>query len=121
MNETIITEDESTINDSFEAQCMRTARNKWRNNKKIEYNIEEANDNQNKKNKINKLYDVLEIMDDFKIYKYSNVQRTNPHKLIYEYHYDNFDGEEYHKAKIILFIGKTGDGKTTAINAFFNI
>ena len=100
---------------------MRTARNKWRNNKTIEYNIEEANDNQNKKNKINKLYDVLEIMDDFKIYKYSNVQRTNPHKLIYEYHYDNFDGEEYHKAKIILFIGKTGDGKTTAINAFFNI
>ena len=120
-NETIITEDESTLNDSFEAQCMRTARNKWRNNKKIEYNIEEANDNNNKKTKLNKLYDVLEIMDDFKIYKYSNVQRTNPHKLIYEYRYDKFDGEEYRKAKVILFIGKTGDGKTTAINAFFNI
>ena len=122
-NETIINEDESTLNDSFEAQCMRTARNKWRNNKtnEINNNIEEENDNYNKKSKINKLYELLEIMDDFKIYKYSKVQRTSPHKLIYEYHYDKFDGEDYHKAKIILFIGKTGDGKSTAINAFFNI
>lgn len=115
--------EDSTSNDSFEKECMLTARNKWRNNKtnEINENIEEENDNHNKKSKKNKLYEVLEIMDDFKIYKYSNIQRTNPHKLIYEYHYDNFDGEDYLKAKIILFIGKTGDGKTTAINAFFNI
>ena len=121
-NETINNEDESTLNESFEMQCMRTARNKWRNNSKNEtIHIEEENYNQNKKSKLNKLYEVLEIMDDFKIYKYSNVQRTNPHELIYEYFYDQFCGEDYRKAKVILFIGKTGDGKTTAINAFFNI
>ena len=115
--------EDSTSNDSFEKECMLTARNKWRNNKANEINnsIEEENDNHNKKSKKNKLYEVLEIMDDFKIYKYSNVQRTNPHKLIYEYYYDKFEGEDYLKSKIILFIGKTGDGKTTAINAFFNI
>ena len=115
--------EDSTSNDSFEKECMLTARNKWRNNKTNEINnsIEEENDNHNKKSKKNKLYEVLEIMDDFKIYKYSSVQRTNPHKLIYEYYYDKFEGEDYQKSKIILFIGKTGDGKSTAINAFFNI
>ena len=121
-NEAYNSED-STSNDSFENECMHTARNKWRNNKKNEINdnIEEENDEHNKQNKINKLYEVLEIMDDFKIYKYSNVQRTSPQKLIYQYFYDKFEGEDYLKAKVILFIGKTGDGKTTAINAFFNI
>jgi len=115
--------EDSTSNDSFEKEFMLTARNKWRNNKKNEINdnIEEENDNDNKKANFCKLYEVLEIRDDFKIYKYSNVQRTNPHKLIYQYFYDKFDDEDYKRSKIILFIGKTGDGKTTAINAFFNI
>ena len=115
--------EDSTSNDSFEKEFMLTARNKWRNNKKNEMNdnIEEENDNNNKKANFCKLYEVLEIRDNFKIYKYSNVQRTNPHKLIYQYFYDKFDDEDYKRSKIILFIGKTGDGKTTAINAFFNI
>ena len=115
--------EDSTSNDSFEKECLRTARNKWRNNQKneINSNIDEESGNSDKKDKLCKLYDVLEIRDDFKLYKYSNVQRTNPHTLIYQYFYDKFDGEDYKKSKIILFIGKTGDGKTTAINAFFNI
>lgn len=40
---------------------------------------------------------------------------------MYQYFFDKFGGNDYKEAKIILFVGKTGDGKTTAINAFFNI
>ena len=92
---------------SFEKQCMQTARNKWRNNEKeiIGQNFHE----------------LLEIKDELKIYKYSNVERKSTHNLIYQYHYDEFDYNDNKNAKIILFIGKTGDGKSTAINAFFNI
>ena len=131
-------EDSSTI-DSFDNFCMQTARNKWRakyNNEKekdIEIkekkeikNIKEAPDNKEKKfcknikNKIT-LHEILEIKDTLKIYKYSDIPRKNPYKLIYQYFYDKFNSGDYEKAHIILFIGKTGDGKTTAINALFNI
>ena len=39
--------EDSTSNDSFEKECMLTARNKWRNNKtnEINNNIEEENVN----------------------------------------------------------------------------
>ena len=40
---------------------------------------------------------------------------------MYQYFFDEFDYLEMPKAIVILFCGKTGDGKTTAINAFFNI
>lgn len=40
---------------------------------------------------------------------------------MYQYFFDKFGGNDYNEAKIILFVDKTGDGKTTAINAFFNI
>ena len=88
--------------------AMQTARNKWRNNKE-------------EKNESNEMYDLLEIINDLKIYKYSNKKRICKHKFIYQYYYDKFEENDYKKAYIILFIGKTGDGKTTAINAFFNI
>ena len=104
-----IFEDLNDDNDlfSFENQSIQTARNKWRNNEKqmIEQNFNE----------------VLEIKDKLTIYKYSNVEGRSTHELIYQYYYDDFDSNDYKNAKIILFIGKTGDGKSTAINAFFNI
>ena len=66
-------------------------------------------------------YKILEKNEDLTIYKYSDVQRQSQYKLVYQYFYDNFEGEDYNNAYVILFCGKTGDGKTTSINAFFNI
>ena len=37
-----IEDDDSSLNDSFENLCMRTARNKWRNNNQINYKKEET-------------------------------------------------------------------------------
>ena len=66
-------------------------------------------------------YEVLEKKENLTIYKYSNVKRQSGQKLVFQYFYDNFEGEDYNNAYVLLFCGKTGDGKTTAINAFFNI
>ena len=109
-NEIIEDKDSYLDESSYDMKFMHTARNKWRSNKKEE--TEEKGDN---------MHEIIEIRDDLKIYKYSNAEKINCHKLIYEYHYDKFDKKDYKNAYIILFIGKTGDGKTTAINAFFNI
>lgn len=85
-------------------------------------------DNENIKNtKTNKnkpdlsKYDVIEKRDNITFYKYSKVERQSNHELVFLYHFDNFDVEDYSNAFVVLFCGKTGDGKTTAINAFFNI
>ena len=95
-------------NSCYSMDFMHTARNKWRNNKKEE-NREIMNE-------------VLEIKDNLKIYKYcSNIKKISINKFIYQYKYDKFEEDDYKNAYIILFTGKTGDGKTTAINAFFNI
>ncbi len=66
-------------------------------------------------------YEEIEKSDDLVIYRYSKVERQSDHKLVYQYFYDKFDINDYKLAYIILFVGKTGDGKSTAINAFFNI
>ncbi len=66
-------------------------------------------------------YQILENREDLTIYKYSDVQRQSGHKLVYQYYYDKFEGEDYSNAYVVVFCGKTGDGKTTAINVFFNI
>ena len=66
-------------------------------------------------------YEVLEKEDDLTIYKYSNKEGQSKHKLVYQYFYDEFNINDYDNAYVVLFCGKTGDGKTTAINAFFNI
>ena len=63
----------------------------------------------------------MEKRDDLIYYKYSNVERTSNHKLVYQYFFDKYKAEDYSDAYVVLFCGKTGDGKTTAINAFFNI
>ena len=77
-----------------------------------------------KKKKINydfSQFEVLEKRDDLIYYKYSNIERTSNHKLVYQYFFDKYKVEDYTNAYVVLFCGKTGDGKTTAINAFFNI
>ena len=71
--------------------------------------------------KLKEIHELLEIKDTLKIYKYGDIPPKSPHKLIYEYYYDEFNQKDIEKAHIILFIGKTGDGKSTAINALFNI
>ena len=66
-------------------------------------------------------YEILSRSDNLTIYKYSKVERTSPNELVYQYYYDKFDINDYKNSYVVLFCGKTGDGKTTAINAFFNI
>ena len=66
-------------------------------------------------------YEEIDKKEDLVIYRYSKVERQSDHKLVYQYFYDKFDINDYKVAYIILFVGKTGDGKSTAINAFFNI
>ena len=66
-------------------------------------------------------YEVLEKEDDLTLYKYSNKERISKQNLVYQYYYDEFNINDYDNAYVILFCGKTGDGKSTAINAFFNI
>ena len=66
-------------------------------------------------------YEKIEEKEGLTLYKYSNLQRVTNHKLVYQYFYDKYDVEDYSNAYVVLFCGKTGDGKTTAINAFFNI
>ena len=63
----------------------------------------------------------IKKMNGLSLYKYSQVKRSSNHELVYHYHYDTFNSNDYRKAYIVLFVGKTGDGKSTAINAFFNI
>ena len=99
--------DENIINNNNNNEIyLQTSRNKWRN-----HNIE---DNENN-------HELLEIVDNIKIYKYSDIKRKSPHNLIYQYYFDEFEISDEKNAIIMLFIGKTGDGKTTAINALFNI
>ena len=68
-------------------------------------------------------YEKIKKVDDITIYKYSDLRPLSNHKLVYEYFYDKTDDISYNAsdAYIILFCGKIGEGKTTAINAFFNI
>lgn len=59
--------------------------------------------------------------DNIKLYKYSEKRREEKHERVFEYYYDDFYINDYKDAYIVLFCGRTGDGKTTAINAFFNV
>ena len=57
----------------------------------------------------------------FTFYKYSNIQSIkHSGGYINQYFYDDIEEEDLH-AYIVLFCGIIGDGKTTTINAFFNI
>ena len=58
----------------------------------------------------------------FYLYSEKQYQQNPKHKLVRQYYFDEFKNvNNDQEAKIILFVGKTGDGKTTAINAFFNV
>lgn len=60
---------------------------------------------------------------DLKLYKYSNIKDVTPkdQDRVHEYFFDKFDVNDENDAYVVLFCGKSGDGKSTAINAFFNI
>ena len=66
-------------------------------------------------------FEIIKKEENITFYRYSKEQRKEIHKLVYQYNYDKFDYSDDSYAYVILFVGKTGDGKTTAINAFFNI
>ena len=61
--------------------------------------------------------------EELTYYKYSDLElvQDEKNKLIKYYFFDDLNENDIKNAYIILFAGKTGDGKTTAINAFFNI
>ena len=56
-----------------------------------------------------------------KLYKYSQEKPIQKSEKVYEYYFDEFDLNDYKEAYVVLFCGKSGDGKSTAINAFFNV
>ena len=66
-------------------------------------------------------YEVFENKDNLTIYKYSNKERKSNRELVYQYFYDEFNTNDNDNAYIILFFGRIGEGKSTAINALFNI
>jgi len=66
-------------------------------------------------------YEVFEKKDNLTIYKYSNKERKSNRELVYQYFYDEFNTIDNDNAYIILFFGRIGEGKSTAINALFNI
>ena len=87
-------------------------------------NIEKLKDIKKNKPKTNydfSKYEIVEKRDDLITYRYSKEKGVSSQKLVFQYFFDDYNPEDYNKAYVILFCGKTGDGKTTAINAFFNI
>ena len=66
-------------------------------------------------------YEIYETENNLTIYKYSNIERISHYNLVHEYYYDFFDENDHKNSCIALFVGKSGDGKTKAINAIFNI
>ena len=77
------------------------------------------------KSKITKNFDFskYKIINDnnknFITYKYSDKSRISIYKNVYQYFNDEYNNLDEHIAYIVLFCGKTDDGKITAINAFF--
>ena len=82
--------------------------------------ILESKSSEPKLNKKDK-YDIIEIREDLKFFRYSKIKAISNAYLVFQHFYDKFDENDYKKAYVVLFIGFTGGGKTTAINAFFNI
>ena len=66
-------------------------------------------------------YEVLGKEDNLILYKYSNKERKSNREYIYQFFYDEFNINDYDNTYVLLFCGEAGNGKTTAINAFFNI
>ena len=69
---------------------------------------------------INKNYELLENKNGLIIYKYSKLKNQKKDN-IYHYFFDKYCYDDYQNALVVLFCGKSGDGKTFAINSIFNI
>ena len=104
-----------------EAPPANPANESSENNHKI-FNEDKTTNSKNKNIDFSK-YDIINKRNDLTTYKYSNIMPISKHELVREYLYDKNDEMNYNDsdAYVILFCGKTGDGKSTAINAFFNI
>ena len=104
-----------------EAPPANPANESSENNHKI-FNEDKTTNSKNKNIDFSK-YDIINKRNDLTTYKYSNIKPISKHELVREYLYDKNDEMNYNDsdAYVILFCGKTGDGKSTAINAFFNI
>ena len=104
-----------------EAPPANPANESSENNHKI-FNEDKTTNSKNKNIDFSK-YDIINKRNDLTTYKYSNIVPISKHELVREYLYDKNDEMNYNDsdAYVILFCGKTGDGKSTAINAFFNI
>ena len=67
-------------------------------------------------------FEIHKKLNDITYYKYSKLKTQKPLDSVYLNYYDKYNIEyDEDIAYVSLFCGKTGDGKTTAINAFFNI
>ena len=67
-------------------------------------------------------FETYKMLNGITYYKYSKLETQKPIDSVYLNYYDKYNIEyDEEIAYVILFCGKTGDGKTTAINAFFNI
>ena len=125
-------ENDYSVEDILNNESIKIKANNSTTKKPSEEPKKVNDNNMNNKNEISKKkkinydfsqFEILEKKDDLNLvyYKYSNIERTTNHKLVYQYFFDKYKAEDYTNAYVVLFCGKTGDGKTTAINAFFNI
>ena len=123
-------ENEYSVEDILNNESIKIKANNSTTKKPSEEPKKVNDNNMNNKNEISKKkkinydfsqFEILEKREDLTLYKYSNIPKTSNHKLVYQYFFDKYKAEDYSDAYVVLFCGKTGDGKTTAINAFFNI
>ena len=63
-------------------------------------------------------YEPIIKRENITIYKYSYIEKKSGHDQVYQYFYHKSDVNDYSDSYVVLFCGKTGDGKTTEINAF---
>ena len=66
-------------------------------------------------------YEIIKKRKDLTIYKYYNVKRENNLDLFYQYFFDCFKASDYESTYVHVLFGKTGDRKSTVLNAFFLI
>ena len=123
-------ENDYSVEDILNNESIKIKGNNSTTKKPSEEPKKVNDNNMNNKNEISKKkkinydfsqFEILEKREDLTLYKYSNIPKTSNHKLVYQYFFDKYKAEDYSDAYVVLFCGKTGDGKTTAINAFFNI
>ena len=87
----------------------------------VKQNIENKNLKKKKEFDFTK-FENYKKLNGITYYKYSKLKSQKPIDSVYLNYYDKYNMEfDEDIAYVLLFCGKTGDGKTTAINSFFNI